>query len=151
LRRKKKKFFRGTAAGVYAVRRLQGWRCGGLCEGPPRVRLLPKPWRERKGVGGVPGCGTCRTKTGLKRWRCPRIWDMSYENGVKTLEVSLDVGHLLRKPGQNVGDVPESGTCRTKTGVKRWRCPRRWDISDENGVKTLEMSLKVGHLGRKWG
>jgi len=28
---KSKKFLRGTAAGVYAVRLLQGGRCGGLC------------------------------------------------------------------------------------------------------------------------
>jgi hypothetical protein len=102
-------------------------------------------------VRGVPECGTCRAKTGVKRWRCPRMWDISDENRGKTLEVSQNVGHLVRKWGQSVGGVPGSGTSRSKLGVKRWRCPRMWDISDENGVKTLEVSLKVGHLVRKPG
>ena len=39
------------------------------------------------------------------------------------LEMSLELGHLGRKWGQSVGYVPEGGTSRTKTQVKRWRCP----------------------------
>jgi hypothetical protein len=112
------------------------------------LSTTPIPSRPNN-VGDVPGCGTSRAKTQAKRWRCPRMWDISDENTGKTLEMSLNVGHLVQKHPQNVGDVPECGTSRAKTPVKRWRCPRMWDISCKNTGKTLEMSPNVGHLVQK--